>query len=146
MKRSFKILCLLLCLSLLLAVPVHARESAEPRGSRFFSSYLTMLYKTALNSFEIWFDVDANAPVMDEIGATMIELYESADGEHWTLVQVYDAEDYPHMIDYNTSSHTGHVTYYYARPGYYYVAYVTYYAKNSTGIGKNFEFTQIMQM
>ena len=146
MKKSLRILSLIVAFSLLLAFPVHAASEVEPRGSAFFSSYWTFLHKATSNSFEIWFDVDANAAAMQEIGVSMIEVYRSADQENWTKMKTYEMEDYPEMIDENTGSHTGYVTYNYATPGYYYTAYVTFYAKNSTGIGKRFVYTQIIQM
>ena len=144
MKKGFKIVSLILTFSLLLAVPVNAEGSIEPRGSAFFSSYCTYLAKGDHYSVEVWFDVAANAAIMDEIGTTMIELYESKDMENWTKVKIFLAEDYPQMIDYNTAFHAGHVTYYASMPCYYYRACVTYYAKNSTGIGKNFIYTPIL--
>ena len=147
MKKSVRVLCLILTLSLLLAFPVHGESNVEPRASAFFSSYWTFLHKTSSTSFEVWFDVDANAAFMQEIGASMIEVYESPNGENnWTKVQVYEKADYPTMIDYNTSSHTSYVTYDDAISGHYYTACVTYYAKNSTGIGERFIYTEIMQM
>ena len=146
MKRRFRFLCLILTLSLLLAFPVHAASDVEPRGSAFFGSYGTRLYKVSSNSFEIWFDVNANAAVMQEIGVSMIEVYRSEDQQHWTKMKTYEMENYPEMIDDNTFSHTGYVTYSYATPGCYYRAYVTFYAKNSTGIGERFVYTQILRM
>lgn len=146
MKKSVRVLCLVLTLSLLVAFPVHAESNAEPRGSAFFSSYWTFLYKTSSTSFEVWFDVTANAAIMQELGASMVEVYESADGQSWTIVETYEKEDYPNMIDYNTASHVSYVTYSNAVPGYYYSACVTYYAKNSTGIGERFIYTETLQM
>lgn len=146
MKRSLKIISLILCLAIVMAVPVNAQSNPEPRGSMFFSSYLTYLYQTSPTSFQVWFDVTANAAVMDEIGAEMIEVYRSFDGEDWMLVQVYEPEDYPQMLDYNTGCHVGHVTYTNGAPGWYYCACVTYYARNSTGVGKNYKYTQILYL
>mgnify|MGYP003294237059 CR=1 FL=1 len=147
MKKSVRVLCLMLTLSLLMAFPVHAESNAEPRGSAFFSSYWTFLHKTSSTSFEVWFDVESNAAVMQEIGASMVEVYESPNGENdWTKVKTYEKADYPSMIDYNTGSHTSYVTYSNAISGRYYTACVTYYAKNSTGIGERFIYTEIMQM
>ena len=146
MRGRIRIICLILALSLLMVFPVHAESSAEPRGSAFFSSYWTFLHKESSTSLEVWFDVDANAAVMQEIGASIIEVYESADQQSWTRVKVYEKEDYPEMIDYNTGSHTSHVTYSNAISGYYYTACVTYYAKNSTGVGEREIYTEIMQM
>ena len=145
MKKSIKFVCLILVLNLLLTFPVHAASEADPRGSAFFSAYGAALYKLSPTAFEIWFDVDSNAAVMQEIGVSLIEVYQSYDGEHWTLLKTYEKEDYPQMIDYNTGSHTGYVTYTNAAPGYYYYACVTFYAKNSYGIGENFIYTEIIR-
>lgn len=144
MKKGLKIVSLLLVLCLL-AVPVNAEGNVEARESIFFSSYCTFLSEGDHYAVEVWFDVDANAPVMDEIGTIMIELYESKDQESWTKVKIFEAEDYPQMLDYNTYSHTGHVTYYASMPTYYYRAYVTFYAKDSRGIGKRFVYTPILR-
>ena len=61
MKKAFRFVCIILACSLFLAVPAQAAETAEPRASSFFSSYGTDLYKTSSSSFQIWFDVVANA-------------------------------------------------------------------------------------
>ena len=146
MKRSLKIISLVVCLAILMAVPVNAQSNAESRGSMFFSSSRTYIYQTSPTSFQVWFDITANAAIMDEIGAEMIEVYRSFDGESWTLVKVYEPEDYPQMLDYNTGCHVGYVTYTNGAPGWYYCACVTYYAENSMGIGKCYEYTQIQYM
>ena len=147
MKKSVRVLCLMLTLSLLLAFPVHGESNAESRASAYFSSYWTYLYELSSTSFAVCFDVDSNAAIMDEIGASMIELYESPNGENnWTKVKTYEKADYPSMIDYNTSSHTSYVTYSNAISGRYYTACVTYYAKKGNGIGERCIYTEIMQM
>lgn len=144
MKKGLKIVSLVLVLCLL-AVPVNAEGNAEARGSMFFSSYCTYLAPGDHYAVEVIFDVNANGGRMDEIGTIMIELYESKDQESWTKVKIFEAEDYPQMLDYNSGSHTGYVTYYASMPTYYYRAYVTFYAKNSTGIGKRFIYTPIFR-
>lgn len=144
MKKGLKIVSLVLVLCLL-AVPVNAEGNVESRESMFFSTYCTFLSEGDHYAVEVWFDVDSNATMMDEIGTIMIELYESKDQESWTKVKIFEAEDYPQMLDYNTSSHTGHVTYYASMPTYYYRAYVTFYAKDSRGIGKRFVYTPILR-
>ena len=146
MKRSARFICLILVCSILVALPVSAESVVEPRGSAFFSSYGTDLYKVSANSFQIWFDVNANAATMDVIGASEIEVYRSSDKENWTKMRTFEMDDYPAMIAENTSAHTGYVTYNFANSGYYYRACVTFYAKNSTGIGKRFVYTEILQM
>lgn len=144
MKKGLKIVSLLLVLCLL-AVPVNAEGNVESRESMFFSSYCTYLAPGDHYAVEVIFDVNANALRMDEIGTIMIELYESKDQESWTKVKIFEAEDYPQMLDYNSGSHTGYVTYYASMPTYYYRAYVTFYAKDSRGIGKRFVYTPILR-
>ena len=146
MKKIIQTLCIVLALSLFFATPSFAESAAEPRGSAFFSSYGTDLYKASSTSFEIWFDVDSNAAMMDVIGVSEIIVYRSADQQSWTQMRVYDMEDYPEMTDTDTFFHTGYVTYNYASPGYYYRAYITFYAKDSRGIGERYVYTEILRM
>ena len=146
MKKRMRIVCMILVLSLLLVVPAYAESAVEPRGSAFFASYGTDLYKATSTSFEIWFDVDSNVAMMDVLGVREIIVYRSADQQAWTKMRTYDMEDYPEMIDTYAYSHTGYVTYGYATPGYYYRAYVTFYAKDSRGIGERYVYTEILRM
>lgn len=146
MKKSVRFICLILVCSLVLAVPAQAESVVEPRESAFFSYYGTDLYKTSSSSFQIWFDVVSNITVMDVIGVSEIILYRSADQQSWTKMRTYTMENYPEMVDQNTRDHIGYVTYNYATPGYYYTAYITFYAKNSTGIGERYVYTEILRM
>jgi len=147
MKKTVRFICLILVCSLVLAVPAQAESVVEPRGSAFFSYYGTDLYKTSSSSFQIWFDVTANAWVtMDVLGVSEIILYRSANQQSWTKMRTYTMENYPEMVDQNTIDHIGYVTYNYATPGYYYRAYITFYAKNSRGIAERYVYTEILQM
>ena len=146
MKRFVQFVCMTLVLSVLLVIPAYADSSAEPRGSIFFSSYGTDLYKASSRSFEVWFDVDSNVEMMDVLGASEIIVYRSADQQSWIEVLTFDMEDHPEMIDTYAFSHTGYVTVNYAMPGYYYRAYITFYAKNSRGIGERYVYTEILRM
>lgn len=147
MKKLVRGICIILVCSLLLAVPAQATNVVEPRGSAFFSSYGTDLYKTSSSSFQIWFDVTANAWVsMQVLGVSEIIVYRSADQQSWTKMRTYTMENYSQMVAQNTSSHDGYVTYNYATTGYYYRAYITFYAKNSTGIGERYIYTEILKM
>lgn len=146
MKRFMRLLCMTLALSLVLAIPAYAETTVEPRGSAFFSSYGTDLYKASSTSFEIWFDVDSNAAMMDVLGVSEIIVYRSSDQQSWTEVGTYDMEDYPEMTDTYTYTHVGYVTYDNATPGYYYRAYVFFYAKDSRGIGMRDVYTEILHM
>lgn len=146
MKKLTRFVAVVLALSLVLAMPTYAESTIDPRGSAFFGSYGTDLYKASSTSFEIWFDVDANASTMQELGVTEIIVYRSTDQQTWRKMKTYTPDEYPEMLDYNTGSYAGYVTYNYATTGCYYRAYITFYAKNSTGIGERYVYTEILRM
>lgn len=147
MKKLVRVICMLLVCSLLLAVPAQATSGVESRASAFFSYYGTDLYKTSSSSFQIWFDVTANAGnTMQVLGVSEIIVYRSADQQSWTKMRTYTMENYPQMVDQNTGDHVGYVTYNYATTGYYYTAYITFYAKNSSGIAERYVYTEILKM
>lgn len=147
MKKAIRLVCLILTCSLLFAIPAQAVDNSEPRASSFFSSYGTDLYKTSSTSFQIWFDVVANAgSSLQELGVSEIIVYRSADRQTWSKMKTYTPTYYPVMLEYNTLSYINYVTYNYATPGYYYRAYITFYAKNSTGIGERYVYTEILKM
>lgn len=146
MKKLVRVICMMLVCSLLFAVPAQA-ASVESRESAFFSYYGTDLYKTSSSSFQIWFDVTANAWVsMQVLGVSEIIVYRSADQQSWTKMRTYTMDSYSQMVAQNTQSHDGYVTYNYATTGYYYTARITFYAKNSTGIGERDVYTEIIRM
>lgn len=146
MKKFTRFVCMLLVLSVFLAIPAFAQSIGNTRESAFFASYGTALEKTGTNSFKIWFDVVANATTMQELGVSEIAIYRSADQQTWSLMRTYRKGPYPAMIAYNTGYHAGYMTYENATSGYYYTARVTFYAKNSTGIGERDVYTQIIKM
>lgn len=99
------------------------------------------------SSFQIWFDVVANAGSSpQELGVSEIALYESADQQSWTRVQTYLMADYTQMVDQDTTYHGGYVPYDTAITGYYYRARITFYAKNSRGVGELDVYTEIIRM
>ena len=148
MKKFTRLIVMILVLSLTLAIPANAESTVEPRSSVFFAAYSTSLQKTGTYSFRIWFEVDANASVspVDVLGASEIIVYRSADKQTWTRVRTFTMDDYPQMTDYNTGSFAGYVTNYNSTPGYYYRAYVFFYAKNSSGVGERDVYTGILKM
>ncbi len=146
MKNTLRTICVILIVSLLLAIPAGAESTTETRGSAFFAAYSVALEKTSSTSFRIWFEVDANLATMDVLGVSEITVYRSKDQQNWTTIRTYTMGVYPEMVDQNTSSHGGYVTHQYARAGYYYRAYVTFYAQNSTGIGERYVYTGILSM
>ena len=147
MKKLVRLVCMILACSLLLAIPAQAASAGESRASSFFSSYGTDLYKTSSSSFQIWFDVVANAGSSPQVlGVSEIVVYRSADQQSWTKMRTYTMDNYSQMVAQNTSSHGGYVTYNYATTGYYYRARITFYAKNSIGIGEKDVYTEIIRM
>lgn len=142
MKNFLKVLCAILVISMVLSVPVFAAEETNPWSSAFFVLYSTYLYRTTGTQFEIWFEVDAR-DVMQELGVNSILLQESSDGENWITVKTYEPEDYPQMICENTGSHAECVSYT-GRTGYDYRAYVSFYAKNSSGIGERYVYAYFL--
>lgn len=147
MKKLVRFICIILACALVLVVPAQAESVVEPRASAFFASYGTDLYKTSSSSFQIWFDVIANAGnTMQILGVSEIIVYRSADQQSWTKMRTYTMDNYPEMVDQNTEDHIGYVTYNYATTGYYYTAYITFYAKNSTGIAERYVYTEILRM
>lgn len=147
MKKLVRFVCMILVCCLLFVAPAQAAEAAEPRASSFFASYGTDLYKASSTSFQIWFDVVANAGSSPQVlGVSEIIVYRSADQQSWTKMRTYTMDNYPQMVDHNTTYHADYVTYNYATTGYYYRAYITFYAKNSTGIGERYVYTEILRM
>lgn len=144
MKRFTQCISLVLALVLFLSVPVYAAESTMPRASNFFMASSTYLWKVSSTTFEVWFDIDA-VRGMDELGASEIKVQRSSDGVNWTTMYTYTKELYPHLIAEDTGSHCGYVTYT-GSTGYYYRAFVTYYAKDSTGTAEAYRYTSSLKL
>ena len=146
MKKLLRVVSVIVVLSMLLIIPVQAQGAASTRASAFFAAYGTVLEKISSTSFRVWFDVDANAKLMQELGTSEIVVYKSSDQENWTPVKTYTKENYSNMIDTNSYSYIAYLSYSSAVPGYYYMARVTFYAKNSSGVGMLDEYTEIIKM
>lgn len=133
MKRFVKLMCLMLVFTMCLAVPVGAEEIA-PYASSYFGSYNAYLSGETSTSFEVWFSVTALRR-MDKLGVEYIDILRSSDGSNWTVVKTYDSDDYSNLMDTNTASHAGHVTYTNKQSGYQYKAFVQFYAKEGNNSG-----------
>lgn len=148
MKHFTRFVCFLLVMSLLLVTPVSATEEtvltpSSARTSSYFLSYSVYLHRTSDTTFEVWFDV-VGTYIMQEIGATVIKVQRSADGENWTTMLTYRVANHPGMICENTVGHSYGVSYNVGTSGYYYRAYVVLYAKNSSGFGEMYKYTSKM--
>ena len=146
MKKHIRMICILLVICLVLAFPVSAENGSQTWASLYFAAHSCYLYKVDSSTFYICFDVTATASVMQELGVSSIEVERSADGVNWSVIRTYDADDYPQMMAENAVTHQGYITYRYATPGHYYRAYITFYAKNSNGIGERCRYTAVMEM
>ena len=148
MKKFIQITSMILALSIFLALPVGAatgNDQAEPYASSFFSSHNVFLHKTTSTSFQVWFDVVA-CGMMDELGVSEIKVERSSDGVTWTKMRTYFPSHYSQMICEDTFSHAGYVAFNDGIQGYYYRAYVTLYAKNSSGTGIKYRYTEVIRL
>lgn len=153
MKRFIRCFSVVMVLVTLLGTVAYAQAVTEPevaaaassaRSSAFFMCWDSYLYKTSSNSFEVWFDVTA-VNGMDELGASRIKVQRSTDASTWTTVKTYYPEDYPSMIEENTGSVYNCVTYT-GTKGFFYRAYVVFYAKNSKGIGEMPDYAEVISL
>lgn len=133
----------MLALTLFLAVPVSASGEVT-RGSAFFVSHCTYIYKTGGTNFQIWFEVMATAP-MDELGVSYIQLQRSTDQTNWTPVKYYYPNSWGAMITENAQRYANCVTYN-GFTGYYYRAYVTYYARSGNNVGYYDTYSDIIRL
>lgn len=143
MKRFTQLVCLLLVCSMILAVPAFAAESTT-RASNYFGETSCYLWKTSSTEFQVWFDVTA-IKTMEELGTSVIIVQRSSDTENWENMKTYYKEDYGQMICKNTVAHASYVTYT-ATPGYYYRAYVKFYAKLDNGTAVYPDYTSYIKM
>lgn len=139
MKRFVKCICLLLAMSIMMAVPVCAAENPSIRGSNFFMASSVYLEPIGGRGFQVWFDVTA-VGMMDELGAKTIKIQRSTDNASWETVSTYSKGTYTNMTSYNTATHISYITFY-GSAGYYYRAYVELYAKDGNGTAVDVRYT-----
>lgn len=141
MKRLIKCMCLLLVLSMMLAVPAMAAEN-EARASNYFGSISCYLSNVSSSGFQVWFDVAA-VRIMSELGASTIKVQKSPDGVNWSTVQTYYKADYPQMTTrIGTASHGAYVPFSNVDTGNYYRGYVEFYAADSNGSATKSGYTE----
>lgn len=141
MKQFIRVICLLLAITTLVAVSAYASEQSE-RASIYFSAYRAYCYAASSTEIEVNFTV-IGAGIMDELGASQIKVQQSSDTINWTTVKTFSSANYSDMIVTNRGTHAATLSCTVAS-GYYYRAYVTFYAKNSTGYGKKYYYTEII--
>ena len=141
MKRFVRMVWLFVAVSIVVAVPAYAAEQSQ-RSSSFFTSFTAYCYESTSTRLAVYFRVLATG-TMDELGASVVKIQQSSDGTNWETVKTFNKETFSQMTDTNTRMHA--TTLYYPKTsGYYYRAYVTFYAKNSTGTGKYYYYTPVI--
>lgn len=141
MKKFVRVMCLLLAITALVAVSAYASEQSE-RASLYFSAYRAYCYAASSTKIEVNFAV-IGAGIMEELGASQILVQQSSDRTNWTTVKTFSRDNYSDMIATNRGTHGATLSCDVAA-GYYYRAYVTFYAKNSSGYGKKYYYTEII--
>lgn len=138
LKKTIRFVAVLLVLATLFAVPAQAAGTSV-YASRYFVSYGTYIHVVEGNHLQIWFEM-VGTDIMNKIGVSEIIIKRSSDNQNWTNVYWYYPEDYSSMMVSNEGDHVGYVPFY-GTHGYYYKAYVTFYAKDSAGVGTICDYT-----
>lgn len=138
MRRFMRIVCLMIVASMILAVPAVAAEQTE-RASNYISSYKAYCYEKSSTELAVFFSVIA-VDTMDELGASVIRVQRSSNGSNWTTVKTFSKANYSQMIDTDAFLH-GTTLYCSKTSGYYYRAYVEFYAKDNSGTGVIYYYT-----
>lgn len=130
MKRFAQFVCLLLVLSMILAIPALAIENSTWQ-SNYFMSHLAYLHPTTGTSFRVWIEVEA-VGMMEKLGASEITVQRSSNNSTWTDMTTYYKADYPNMVKDDAYHYETYVTYT-GSSGYYYRAKVWFYAERGNG-------------
>lgn len=132
MKRFTQSVCILLVMSMVLAIPAYAAGIQAAKGSSYFTMSSVYLEPISDTRFEVWFRVTATG-TMDELGSSMIIVQRRASSsDEWENDRYYYPSTYTQMIDYDQITHAACVTYT-GSDDYEYRAYVELYAKKGTG-------------
>ena len=130
MKRIIRLMCLLLVFALFMAIPVYAQEQST-RASSYFTAYRAYVTKVSSTKLTVSFNVIGTG-IMDEIGTSTIKVQRSSDGINWTTIKTFTKANYSSMVDTDTASHGAELSCT-ITSGYYYRAYVEFYAKEGSG-------------
>lgn len=146
MKKGYRFLAILLVI-VMLATNVSAaeQEEAEPYASLFFTMTDTYLYGQNGNMFRIWSEVLAKAR-MDVLGISTIKVQQSPTGTSpWTTVRTFSSSSITSMLANDAVYHDYDVGYA-GVYGYYYRAYITFYAEDDGNTGEYSRYTDILHL
>lgn len=143
MRKIARGVCVLLVFIMAFSSTVFAATVKDLRASIFFVATSASIDKTS-TGIKIWADVTGK-DMMDQLGASTVVVERSMDGSSWSPVKTFTKEAYPEMIRTGTAFHSFSLPYT-ATSGYYYRAYVTFYAKKGTGIGEYIHYTSSLKL
>lgn len=130
MKKSTRLISLIIVFALIMAIPVSAEEQ-NPRASSYFAAYRAYCTKLSSTSISVSFQV-IGVGTMDVLGASQVKVQRSSDGKNWTTVKTFDKANYSNMTDTDSAVY-GSTLSCTVPAGYQYRAVVTFYAKKGTG-------------
>lgn len=129
MKKS--ILPCLFAPALLLGVSLSGNEEVDTEAvSELLSSYSGSIVSLGSGKLGVDYTVTARSQ-MDELGAIVITLSQSANKSDWSVVKTFRLADYSAMVKKNSRSYTYQVKYT-GKSNYYYKAIISFYAKDGT--------------
>lgn len=128
MKHLSKLICIIIICAII-AIPADALTEA----SHYFSMESAYLTRTSGTTFAISYDVTGTG-TMDELGADLVHVERSTDDSNWSTVYTFYDSDRNNMIGENKSMHACEL-YYTGLSGYYYRAYVEFYAQDDGNYG-----------
>lgn len=146
MKRFFCVIAILLIISLLpFGVIATVQEEASTYASAFISETTCYVYSVDTDTFGVWFDIVGKYK-MDAIGASSVQIQRSATGtSSWTTVKTFSSSAYSNLLSYNTVFHGDSVTHT-GTQGYYYRAYVVFYAEKDGNTGRYASYTDVIHL
>lgn len=145
MRKFSRIVSLFIALTLFFAIPAQAVEANDSKSSNFFLRTGCFLHKTGERTFEVWFDLTCLG-TMQQLGSTYIQVQRSSNGTSgWTPIRTYTPDGHPQMLKNNGLTYTNCVSFG-GFAGYYYRAYIEFYATNSSGSGYAYMYTETIKI
>lgn len=145
MKRTIRIIALVLTISICFSFVAFASNSVMPYSSAYLDSYTTKLSLiSGTTKLQICFNV-SGVRILDEIGTKKIVLQRSTNKTVWTTVKTFTPDQYPRMLGTETDYHAAYVEYIATR-GYYYRAYITIWGGKDGGGDSRYVYTNIVNL
>ena len=139
-KKIASLLCVLL---VIFGMPATVCASeVTPRASEYFS--YTSVHACAIGNGKVCIEIDINAThMMDEVGASVVHIYEKQTNGSYKEVYKYTKAAYPNLIVEDSFFGYVDVTYQ-GTSGKEYYAIVGCYAKDSTGSETLYFYTNVI--